>query len=130
MENVQQTVSSWMSQVSATLGENNTLKNVAYGLLAVFLGVYGPRLHPKLPPFIRTMFNHPVFRTVVILIIVYLSSKDLQLTLLITIAFLLVSNVVYAMDAKEGFETKVKATVAKNDSKDIKSQAGHLTKTA
>lgn len=125
MENVQQTVSSWVSQLSANIGDNSTLKNIAYGLLAIFLGVYGPRLHPKLPPYIRSLFNHPVFRTVVILIIVYLSSKDLQLTLLITIAFLLVSNVVYAMDAKEGFENKIKAEVIKHD---IKSQAGHLTK--
>ena len=42
---------------------DNILSNpTSYGLLALFLGIYGPRLHPKLPPIIRDLFNNNVFR--------------------------------------------------------------------
>ena len=33
---------------------------IYYGILALFLSIYGPRLHPKLPPVIKDLFNNSV----------------------------------------------------------------------
>ena len=130
-----ETVNSILASVQNSLSGLRA-NTVLYGALAVFLGVYGPRLHPRLPPMIRNLFNHPAYRTFVILLVVYLSSNDLQLALLITVAFLLVSNVVNALDAQEHFHNKLKEAFEdkKEESKDSKdvnqeilSQMGQLT---
>lgn len=75
---------------------DNLLKNIdiqsnpmIYGLLAVFLTLYGPRLHPKLPTPVRDLFNNNYFRFVIILLITYLSTNNLQAALLVSIAFCL-----------------------------------------
>lgn len=122
-----------MASLQNTLGGLRA-NTIVYGVLAIFLGVYGPRLHPRLPPMIRNLFNHPAFRTVVILLVVYLSSMDLQLALLVTIAFLLVSNVVNSLDAQEHFQNKVREAFEnaseekkKEGETDLLSQMGQLT---
>ena len=85
------------------------LKNpVLYGLIAVFLAVYGPRLHPRLPKNIRKLFNSNWFRLLIILLIVFLSSHDLKLSLLVTLAFLLILMLVDGADIREHFENSLK----------------------
>lgn len=69
-----------------------TNKPVYYGLIAMLLTFYGPRLHPKLPVEIVDLFNNSYFRFAVILLIIYMSNKDLQTALMITIAFFLVMS--------------------------------------
>ena len=76
---------------------------IMYGLLAVTLGVYGPRLHPILPKPIVDLFNNDIFRLIIILTIAYLSSKDLQLSLIVTIAFLLIISLTHSYDVEEKF---------------------------
>ena len=34
---------------------------ILYGILAIFLTMYGPRLHPKLPVPVRNLFNNNYF---------------------------------------------------------------------
>jgi len=77
---------------------------VLYGLIAVFLAVYGPRLHPRLPKNVRNLFNSSWFRVLVILLIVFLSSHDLKLSLLVSLAFLLIIMLVDGADIREHFE--------------------------
>ena len=69
-----------------------TNKPVYYGLIAMLLTFYGPRLHPKLPVEIVNLFNNSYFRFAVILLIIYTSNKDLQTALMITIAFFLIMS--------------------------------------
>ena len=69
-----------------------TNKPVYYGLIAMLLTFYGPRLHPKLPDGIVNLFNNNYFRFVIILLIIYTSNKDLQTSLMISIAFFLVMS--------------------------------------
>lgn len=69
-----------------------TNKPVYYGLIAMLLTFYGPRLHPKLPVEIVNLFNNNYFRFVIILLIIYTSNKDLQTSLMISIAFFLVMS--------------------------------------
>jgi hypothetical protein len=81
---------------------------IFYGLIAVFLAVYGPRLHPRLPKNIRLLFNASWFRLLVILLIVFLSSHDLKLSLLVSLAFLLIIMLVDSADIREHFESCLK----------------------
>jgi hypothetical protein len=81
---------------------------ILYGLIAVFLAVYGPRLHPRLPRNIRNLFNSTWFRTLVILLIVFLSSHDLKLSLLVSLVFLLILMLVDGADVREHFESCLK----------------------
>jgi hypothetical protein len=76
---------------------NNVLKKLTdkpiyYGLMAVFLTIYGPRLHPKLPDGIRELFNNNIFRFAIITLIIYLSNRDLQLALIIALTFIIIMS--------------------------------------
>ena len=44
-------------------------------VLALFLALYGPRLHTRLPPTLMSLFNNPMFRAAVLFIIVYMSKR-------------------------------------------------------
>ena len=86
---------------------DNILSNpTSYGLLALFLGIYGPRLHPKLPPIIRDLFNNNVFRFSIIVLITFLSSKDLSASLIVAVAFLLVISIANSQEMQEQFLDK------------------------
>jgi len=76
---------------------NNVLKKLTdkpiyYGLIAIFLTIYGPRLHPKLPDGIRELFNNNIFRFAIITLIIYLSNRDLQLALIIALTFIIIMS--------------------------------------
>ena len=80
-----------------------TNNDIIYAVIALVLAMYGPRLQPKLPEFFNKLFNNNYFRFSVILLIAYLSNKNLQLSLIIAIAFCLVLSLVNSYDIKEKF---------------------------
>ena len=83
---------------------NNTTENpVLYGVVAMFLAMYGPRLHPRLPPVVRNLFNNNMFRFAVILLVIYMSNKNLQMALVVAIGFLLVTSIATSLDVDEHF---------------------------
>ena len=83
---------------------NNTTENpVLYGVVAMFLAMYGPRLHPRLPPVVRNLFNNNMFRFAVILLVIYMSNKNLQMALVVAIGFLLVTSIATSLDIDEHF---------------------------
>ena len=49
-----------------------------FSILSIFLAMYGPRLQPKLPTSVRTVFNNDLFRAVVIFLIVYLANARIN----------------------------------------------------
>jgi len=70
-------------------------------LLAIFLTMYGPRLHPTLPNSLRNLFNNRLFRVLVMFLVVYLSNKNLTLSLTITIIFVVTMSIVNHVNAVE-----------------------------
>lgn len=100
------------SQTLLTTGFNNI---IIVGLIAVFLGVYGPRLHPKLPPTIRNLFNNNIFRFAVILVILYITSRNLQLSIVIAIVFLLVISLTNSLEVEEKFMEKMRENYSNYD---------------
>ena len=76
---------------------------ITYGVVAIFLGMYGPRLHPRLPAAVKDLFNVPLFRFAVIALIIYMSNRDLTMSLIITIAFLVILSIANSQDMQEEF---------------------------
>ena len=79
-----------------------------YGLLAIFLAMYGPRLSPKLPKTVRNLFNNNYFRFAVILLVIYMSNNDLSMALIITIGFVLVMSLANSQEIEEVIVTSTK----------------------
>lgn len=78
---------------------------ITYGILAVFLAVYGPKITTKLPsPVVKTL-NNNFFRFIIIALIAYLGTKDLQLSLILAIGFLLILSLAMTQDVTENFES-------------------------
>ena len=71
------------------------LKNgFLYAILVVFLTMYGPRLHPKLPSTVKNLFNNPLFRMVVLFMIGYLINKNFVVSLVIALLFTITFNMI------------------------------------
>ena len=78
-------------------------KPVLFGILTLFLALYAPRLHPKVPPILRELLNSPLFRFLVLVLIIYMSNRDLTMALIISIAFILVISLTNTLEAYEYF---------------------------
>lgn len=74
-----------------------------FAVLSIFLAMYGPRLHPKLPEPLKNLFSNPLFRSLVLFMIVYLSSSNFQTSLVITVVFLVTMNLLHTSKALESY---------------------------
>ena len=70
----------------------NPQNTIIFGLIALFVTLYGVRLSPKLPDPVLKLFENKVFRAVVIFFIVYMADHDIHVSLLVTIAFMIITN--------------------------------------
>jgi uncharacterized membrane protein (DUF106 family) len=85
-----------------------TFKNpYVLGALAMFVAFYGPRLQPRLPESIRKLFNSPVFRFIILVLIVYLSSNNLGTALMVSIAYIVIMNLVTMLNTEERFQNQM-----------------------
>ena len=84
------------------------------GILTVFLVMYGPRLQPRLPNGLKTLFNNALFRGVVLFLIIYISQKDIVSALVITIVFVVTINILHSHD----IFNKIMVTRVKESKKD------------
>jgi len=83
---------------------NKSIDNpIIYSVLALFLAIYSPRLAPKIPNWLMDLFQNEIFKFIILLLVVYVSSKDLQLSLLISIAFVMVMSIVNYQYTEEQF---------------------------
>ena len=99
-----------VKSVSELLNPEHLVQNsYLFAILSIFLGMYGPRLHPKLPESVKNLFNNPVFRATVLFLIAYLSSNNIQSSITIAIIFLVTMNLLHSSNVldvlkKEGFQ--------------------------
>ena len=86
-----------MSPVLKTLKQYASPENLIkstwlFGLLSLFLAMYGARLQPKLPNELRNLFNNPLFRGLIIFLVIYLSERNMAAALVITVIFTITIN--------------------------------------
>jgi len=85
-----------MNKIKDFLNPEVLIKNTYLAsILSIFLAMYGPRLQPKLPEQIRNVFNNDLFRVLIIFLITYIASNNVQLSIIITIVFLVTLNLLH-----------------------------------
>jgi hypothetical protein len=80
---------------------------VIMGLVAISLTMYGPRLSPKLPDSVRKLFDQGFFRFMVIVLIIWVGSHDIRLSLTIAILFMVMMSLVNNQNIKEDFDNQL-----------------------
>ena len=72
-----------------------------FATLSIFLAMYGPRLHMKLPESLKSLFDNPIFRGSVLFLIAYMAHRDFVGALVITIIFLVTLNLLHTTEVLE-----------------------------
>mgnify|MGYP001415412818 FL=1 len=69
-----------------------------FAILSIFLVMYGPRLHVRLPHTVKALFDSAVFRGVVLFLIAYMSNSDFVGALTITVIFIVTINILQSSE--------------------------------
>lgn len=76
-------------------------------LLVIFLFIYGGNSKPKLPKFIKNLFEYSVFRIFILSLILYKSNSNTNLSLILSLVFVLITDYINKNNIKETFEVKI-----------------------
>jgi hypothetical protein len=79
-----------------------------FSILSIFLAMYGPRLHMKLPASLKGLFDNPVFRGSVLFLIAYMAHRDFVGALTITVVFLVTMNLLHTTEVLENVSELLK----------------------
>ena len=69
-----------------------------FATLSIFLGMYGPRLHPKLPDSVKVLFENLIFRCSVLFLVAYMAHRDFTGALIISIVFVVTMNLLHTTE--------------------------------
>jgi len=72
-------------------------------IITIFLVLYGGLAAPKLPNFIVNLFDNPVFRIIVLSLIVYKGNNDPKFAIMVAVAFTITLNIASKQRFLEGF---------------------------
>ena len=75
--------------------------------IAFILAIYGPRLSPQLPIFIRNAFNNGLFRFLVLTIIVFIGTRSIRVSLICTIVFMALISMTNKYNIQEDYRNQV-----------------------
>ena len=78
------------------------------GGLAIALTVYGPRLSPKLPSFIHNAFQSDFFRFIIILLVIFVGSRNIRLAIVVALLFLIITSISNQQSVREDYNNQVK----------------------
>ncbi len=85
--------------------------NYVSATLSLFLALYAAMARPQLPEGIASLFENAVFRLVVMAMVVYMSSKKLDLAIMVAVAFTVTMNMLNEQRVAEGFMDGIKTNV-------------------
>ena len=75
--------------------------------LTILITMYAASIRPELPPFIKQLFNNPLFRIVILFLVVVRANKNPTLALMIAIGFTLTVNFITEQEMTESFRDVV-----------------------
>lgn len=85
--------------LSGLLNPDILVENVIlFSVLSIFLAMYGPRLHIRLPSTLRGLFDSALFRGVILFLIAYMSHRDFIGALVVSIIFLVTINLLQGVN--------------------------------
>lgn len=70
---------------------------------SLFLVLYASMARPQLPQFITNLFDNAIFRLVILSLVVFMSGQNLQLSVMIAVAFTVSMNLLNEQKIAEGF---------------------------
>jgi hypothetical protein len=70
---------------------------------SLFLVLYAGLARPQLPPFMVELFENPIFRVLVLSLVVFMGGNDAQLSLMVAVAFTVTMNLLNEQKIAEGF---------------------------
>jgi type IV secretory pathway VirB3-like protein len=91
-----------------TLGTTLLKNDYVSASLSLFLALYAGLARPQLPAFIADLFENALFKILILTLVVYISSKNLQLALMIAVAFTITMNLLNEQRIAEGFISGIK----------------------
>ena len=84
-------------------------------VLKIFLVLYAGLFAPKLPKQVIDILKHPISKTVVALLVVYLATKDMMLAILCAVVFILTIKLSDKLDKKEHFQDQTQNIIDLNN---------------
>ena len=72
-------------------------------ILSVMLVLYGGLAAPKLPSFVRKLFENAIFRVIILALVAYGGNKNPKVAIIIAVAFILSMNMIRENDFVENF---------------------------
>jgi len=77
-------------------------------ILTTFLILYGGMASPKLPGFVKKLFENPVFKIIVLSLVVYNSNKDPKFAIIMAVAFTITMTLIDRQTVEENFNNNYK----------------------
>ena len=87
-------------------GKNVFNNTFVFVVLVVFLTMYGPKFSLNLPNSVKQLFENNFFKALIIFLIIYLSNKNMAVSLTMTIIFYFVLSILNRCYS-ENFMTRV-----------------------
>lgn len=78
-----------------------------FAIFVIFITLYAVQIRPTLPLFMVNLFQNPIFRVVILFLILVRGYKDPQFAILVAISFVLIMNVINEQIFKERFSETV-----------------------
>lgn len=92
-----------LDTVLEPLHKNPTL----FTFVSLFLILYGSLAKPQLPPIMRQLFDNAIFRVIILSSILLRNGNDIQLSLMIAIAYVYTIQLNNMEKTKEKFQSKI-----------------------
>lgn len=78
-----------------------------FTFVSLFLILYGSLTKPQLPPIMRQLFDNAIFRVIILSSILLRKGNDIQLSLMIAIAYVYTIQLNNMEKTKEKFQSKI-----------------------
>ena len=75
--------------------------------VAFLLAIYGPRLSPQLPLFVRNAFNNALFRFIILTIIVFIGTRSIRVSLICAIVFMALLSLTNTTNIRADYQKQV-----------------------
>ncbi len=90
--------------------------------VSLFVIVYASLARPQLPGFVAALFDSAVFRVIFLTMLVYMSNQNLQISIMIALAFTITMNLLNEQKIAEGFIDGIKENMLNENFDDTQSK--------
>ena len=74
-----------------------------FAIFSILMLMYAAQIRQPLPQFMMDLFQNPIFRIAILFLILVRGYKDIQFSLIVSVAFILIMNIVNEQLFKESF---------------------------